>query len=57
MSVPGLNNMLIGGAICVVGLIVTVVSASSGGGRFVFAWGAILFGGFQFFRGLLQYKG
>ncbi|MEA2871485.1 MAG: molecular chaperone DnaJ [Hyphomicrobiales bacterium] len=55
MSAPGLNNMMIGGAICVVGLIVTVVSASSGGNRFVFAWGAILFGGFQLVRGLIAF--
>ncbi|HYH05212.1 MAG TPA: hypothetical protein VEC37_19140 [Bacillota bacterium] len=47
------KDMIFGGLWCVGGLIVTVLtySAASGGGRYVVAWGAILFGGIQFFRG------
>jgi hypothetical protein len=45
---------LYGGLWCVGGIIVTAVtySAASGGGSYVVAWGAILFGAIQFFRGL-----
>jgi len=53
----GKRNMAIGGIICLIGIIVTVLTfsaASSGGGRFVVAWGAIVFGAIQFFRGLGQ---
>jgi hypothetical protein len=62
---PGLNspgraaanrNMLVGGLWCVGGIVVSVATysaASSGGGSYVVAWGAIIFGGIQFFRGLL----
>jgi hypothetical protein len=49
------RDMLVGGLWCVGGIIVTVVTlaAASGGGTYVVAWGAIIFGGIQFFRGLL----
>lgn len=52
----GQRNMLIGGVICLIGLAVTAVSfmAAQGGGGFILAWGAILFGGIQFFRGVAQ---
>ncbi|QOV90146.1 hypothetical protein [Humisphaera borealis] len=50
-------DMLVGGLICAVGLVITIgsyaaASSSSGGGGYVVAWGAILFGGIRFFRGL-----
>jgi len=55
----GRRNMMIGGAICVVGLLVTIATFaaaanSSGGGKFIIAWGAVVFGAIQFFRGLSQ---
>jgi len=48
------KDMLYGGLWFFGGLIVTIVtySSASGGGRYVVAWGAIIFGGIQFFRGL-----
>ena len=46
--------MLIGGVICAIGLGVTVATAS-GGGRHVIAWGAILVGAIQLFRGLIAF--
>lgn len=48
------KDMLYGGLWCVGGIVVTAVtySAASGGGSYVVAWGAILFGAIQFFRGL-----
>jgi hypothetical protein len=45
----------IGLAICAVGIVVTVgsyYSAAAGGGRYLVAWGAILFGAIRFLRGL-----
>ena len=53
----GRRNMVVGGLWCGGGTVVTVVtySAASGGGSYVVAWGAILFGGFQFLKGLFQY--
>jgi hypothetical protein len=49
------KNMLVGGLWCAGGILVTALtySAASGGGSYVVAWGAIVFGGIQFFRGLL----
>jgi hypothetical protein len=49
--------MIVGGLVVAGGLIVTIVSAASasGGGRYVFAWGAILFGAIAFIRGLFSY--
>jgi hypothetical protein len=48
--------MAIGAAICVVGILVTAVtySAASHGGHYIVAWGAIVFGAIQFFKGLFQ---
>jgi hypothetical protein len=44
---------------CIGGIVVTAMTfslaASSGGGIFIIAWGAILFGGLQFLQGLFQY--
>ncbi|HEX8915652.1 MAG TPA: hypothetical protein VF796_25080 [Humisphaera sp.] len=52
----GGRNMLVGGVICVIGIVVTVGTymAAADGGRFTVAWGAILFGGIQFFKGMAQ---
>lgn len=50
------RNIWFGGLICAVGIVVTVVSysaAAEGGGRYVVAWGAVVFGGFRFIRGLV----
>ena len=53
------KNMLVGGLWCIGGIVVTAmtyqaaVSSPSGGTYFV-AWGAILFGGIQFLKGLFQ---
>jgi hypothetical protein len=49
--------MAIGGVICVIGILVTAATysaASHGGGHYFVAWGAIVFGGFQFLRGLFE---
>lgn len=50
------RNMVIGGVVCAIGIAVTVATymAASGGGTYVVAWGAIVFGGIQFFKGLAQ---
>jgi hypothetical protein len=50
------KNMLYGALWCIGGIVVTAVtySASSDGGRYVVAWGAIVFGAIQFFRGLMH---
>ena len=46
-----------GGLWLLVGIVVTagtyLVAAEGGGGRYIVAWGAMLFGGLQFLRGLL----
>lgn len=57
---PRLNkNMVVGALWCIIGIVVTVVTylaaaSSPTGGRYLIAWGAILFGGIQFLRGLFQ---
>jgi len=53
------SNMLYGALWCVGGTVVTVLSfgaasSSPGGGSYVVAYGAIIFGAIQFFRGLSQ---
>jgi uncharacterized protein YjeT (DUF2065 family) len=53
----GMRDMMIGGGICLLGLIMTMgtfnaATSSPGGGRYIVAWGAIIFGAIQFFRGL-----
>lgn len=53
----GGKDMAIGGLICLIGLVVTIgtyaaASSSPTGGRYTVAWGAIVFGGFRFFKGL-----
>lgn len=50
------KDMLYGALWCVGGILVTAFTysaASNGGGRYFVAWGAILFGGIQFVRGLV----
>lgn len=51
------RNMLYGALWCIGGFLVTAVtfSAAGEGGRFIVAWGAILFGAIQFCRGIFQY--
>ncbi len=58
MSTPGLTNMVVGGLVAVGGLAVTVITAAgaSGGGRYVIAWGAILFGLIQCVRGGMTFS-
>jgi len=53
----GSKNMIWGAIWCIGGTVVTVAtfSAAAEGGRFVLAWGAILFGGIQFLYGLAEY--
>ena len=51
------KNMLYGALWCIGGLIVTAVTysnASNEGGTYVVAWGAIVFGGYQFIKGIYQ---
>lgn len=52
----GTKNMIYGAIWCIGGTVVTVAtySAASGGGSYVVAWGAIIFGGVQFLQGLVQ---
>lgn len=52
----GSKNMLFGALWCIGGIVVTAAtySAASGGGTYVVAWGAIVFGAVQFFIGLGQ---
>jgi hypothetical protein len=55
------KNMLLGALWCIGGLVVTVATygaaSGPGGGRYVIAWGAIVFGAAQFVRGLIQSAG
>jgi hypothetical protein len=55
----GKKNMLYGGLWCVGGIVVTAAtySAASNGGSYVVAWGAVIFGAIQFFRGVTQASG
>jgi hypothetical protein len=57
----GRKNMLYGALWCIGGVVVTALSyqasANGGGGKYFLAWGAILFGGIQFFRGMIQSSG
>ncbi len=52
----GRKNMLYGALWCGGGALVTIVTMAmaDGGGKFILAWGAILFGGIQFVRGAVQ---
>lgn len=50
------NDILIGGLWFFGGILITAItySAAQGGGVYVVAWGAIVFGGIQFFKGLFN---
>ncbi len=50
----GSGDMALGAIICLVGIIITAASYSSasGGGTYVVAWGAIVFGAVRFFKGM-----
>ena len=52
----GGKNMLYGALWCIGGLLVTFLtySAASDGGTYVVAWGAVIFGVIQFFKGMFQ---
>ncbi len=55
------NHMFYGALWCIGGIAVTMytyqVASNAGGGPYIIAWGAILYGGFQFLRGLAQFGG
>jgi hypothetical protein len=57
----GRKNMLHGAMWLIGGFFVTVysyrIAANAGGGSYLLAWGAIVFGGIQFFRGVVQTVG
>jgi hypothetical protein len=55
----GKKNMVYGALWCIGGTLVTVCSyqAASAGGHYIIAWGAVVFGAFQFFKGLAQLTG
>ena len=52
------RNMVFGGILFAVGLMITVGSYSSaadgGGGRYLVAWGAMIFGALRFIYGLVR---
>jgi hypothetical protein len=52
------RNMVFGGILFAVGLMITVGSYSSaadGGGRYIVAWGAMIFGALRFIYGLVRF--
>ena len=55
----GASDMFAGALWCIGGIVVTVATyeAAGPGDTFIIAWGAILFGAFQFFKGLLSVSG
>ncbi|MGO4884404.1 MAG: hypothetical protein ACLP59_26820 [Bryobacteraceae bacterium] len=60
MRAIGKKNMGVGAAWCIGGLLITGItysSASSGGGTYFICWGPMLFGGWQFLKGLFQFLG
>ena len=54
----GRRNMRIGPYVCLAGIAVTLLTWAVSGvtGLYVIAWGAIIFGAGQYFRGLGQYR-
>lgn len=52
------NTMIKGAFICIIGIVVTAFtySMASGGGRYVVAYGAIIYGAIIFVKGLLAHK-
>ena len=57
VTLLGVGAIIGAGIYTTIGTAVTVGSYSSatGGGRYVIAWGAIVFGAAQFIRGIVQY--
>lgn len=56
----GARNMGVGALFCVGGIVVTIVSyeaasSGTGGGTYLVTWGAIIFGGIQFIKGVIQF--
>jgi len=53
---PGRRDIVCGSLWLIIGIVVTagtyLIAAEAGGGRYIVAWGAMLFGGLQFLRGL-----
>lgn len=52
------KDIIYGALWCVGGIIITIgtySAASNGGGTYVVTWGAILFGGIQLFKGIINY--
>jgi hypothetical protein len=53
----GASDMLFGALWCIGGIVVTAATYSAvkdTGGTYIVAWGAIIFGGYQFFKGLIH---
>ncbi len=51
------QTMMMGAVICIIGLVVTIATysaASKGGGTYIVAFGAILGGGYRFFKGMSE---
>jgi hypothetical protein len=51
------HDMMVGGLWCIGGIVVTAISYSAvanTGGSYLITWGAILFGGIQFLKGLAR---
>jgi hypothetical protein len=55
----GKGDMIWGAVFCIGGLAVTIgtYAAAGPGGTFIITWGAIVFGGYQFLKGLFRYMG
>lgn len=54
---PAGRDIIVGALWCVGGIVVTAVTysaASEGGGTYLICWGPVIFGGFQFLRGLFR---
>jgi hypothetical protein len=56
------KQMAIGAVVAIIGIVVTfgtysAAANSSGGGSYVVAWGAIVFGGWRFIRGMMLLGG
>ena len=52
------RHMIMGAVVCVIGIVITAWSYAAaeegGGGSYVVAWGALVFGAIQCFRGFIQ---
>jgi hypothetical protein len=56
-----LRNMFVGAFVCIAGILVTTLTykaavSNPNGGSYIIAWGAILFGAFQFLLGVFQFQ-